>query len=243
MTSRTTSVTWPRSSDADERLSGLSLLPAPPAAGAFDGRLQPCEAFALVHPRGRRQAASPSRRRFAYQGRSGGAYAFPRRTFAILEAASQPCRARAAPAAYVRRRDLTRRYPALASGGSAVPSRSSPARGGGPPPQAVVEGCNPLGRALHQRGRPSVTPCRRATSPCRGGSERTLSSPDRGGGPLAQRGVVGTRVLTRACRQGLEMPRLPSTTLRAVPLPVPGRDSRSPILRRSVTNLLLHSPL
>ncbi|MBB4860118.1 hypothetical protein HNO88_003459 [Novosphingobium chloroacetimidivorans] len=45
MTFRTTSVTWPRRSDADERLSGLSLLPAPPAAGAPDGRLQPCEAL------------------------------------------------------------------------------------------------------------------------------------------------------------------------------------------------------
>jgi len=55
--------------------SGLSLLPAPPAAGAQTGvcnHAKPC--FLL---RGRRSAASPSRRCIVYQGRAGGASRLP----------------------------------------------------------------------------------------------------------------------------------------------------------------------
>src|SRR5690606_5151212 len=44
--------------------------------------------------------------------------------------------------------------------------RSSPARGGEPPPQAAVEGCHPLADADTP---PSAL--RAATSPCRGGSD------------------------------------------------------------------------
>ncbi len=70
---------------------------------------------------------------------------------------------------------------------------------------------------------------------------RGLSSPARGGGPLAQRVVEGGCRLARPLQILCRMP-TPSTTLRAVPLPVPGRNWQTSPNRRPACARPISSP-